>query len=85
MQSNSFFLDYIATESLLGGGAQLAAMLLFAKANTFWRNEDVKRFPFALLAFRSTVSIALLGIAALVLNLTYFPFDLSTTHSATFG
>ena len=85
MQSSSFFLDYIATESLLGGGAQLAAMLLFAKANTFWRNEDVKRFPFALLAFRSTVSIALLGIAALVLNLTYFPFDLSTTHSATFG
>jgi hypothetical protein len=85
MLSSSFLLDFVATESLLGGGAQLSAMLLFAKANTFWRNEDVKRFPFALLAFRSTVSIALLGVIALALNLTYLPFDLSTTHSATFG
>lgn len=64
----------------LGAAAQLAAIILFAKANTLWRSPGMIRFPYAHLMLRGAFALLFLGLLDVVFSLSMVPKELSSAH-----
>lgn len=50
-------------------GAELASLLLFARANTLWRSEGMEQRPLAMLLIRSTFALGILVLASYAMGL----------------
>lgn len=84
MNLNDPFQYFLGLGNPVAGGAQLFAMLLFAKANTFWRSEGMKTHPFAMLFIRATVALAFLISISCLFGFPLYPNSLSRVQFATF-
>lgn len=64
----------------LGAAAQLAAIVLFAKANTLWRSPGMIHFPYAHLMLRGAFALLFLGLMNIVFSLSMIPQQWTTVH-----
>ena len=68
----------------VGATSQLVGLLLFAKANTLWRQEGMLSFPYANLLIRAIIAWSFICLAGIVFGLDMFSVRVNRIHFSTF-
>ena len=68
----------------VGATSQLLGLLLFAKANTLWRQEGMLSFPYANLLIRAIIAWLFICLAGIVFGLDMFSVRVNRIHFSTF-
>lgn len=74
--------DFLSSDTL-GASAQLGALLLFAKANTIWRSEGMRKYPFAHLFVRVAFVLMVLLLIGLLFDKPIGQSGLNIIHIQT--